>query len=349
MEISNTQFLDNSLQSWITALIIVVIVTVILVLAKRLILSRLKVDELAPIHISHLVFRLANRTHFLFLLVVALNIGTMQLSLPDNLSSGLQTTSLIIFFVQVGFWGIAVINYYVSRYVQQRAEDDAGGATTVSALGMVTKGVLWVLVSLLILENLGVEVVTLIAGLGISGIAVALAVQNILGDLFASFSIVMDQPIVIGDRITIDEHIGTVEHIGLKSTRIRSINGEELVFSNSDLLNSRIRNFKRMERRRTLFLIGVTYQTPTNKIKKIPGLIQEIIEAQELATFDRSHFKGYGDFSLNFEIAYYVESPDYKTYMDVQQAVNLAIFERFHQEEIEFAYPTQTLFLQKES
>ena len=340
---------NNTPGDWLAALLVTVVILVVALIVKRVIISRIKIDEGEPVTVVQLFVRLINRTHFLFLLAVGLYFGTLQLTVPEALSAGLRSGYLMIIFIQVGLWGLAVINFLVARYIQQRAEEDASGATTIAAVGMVAKGVLWVLVVLLILENLGVEVTTLIAGLGISGIAVALAVQNILGDLFASFSIVMDQPIVIGDTINIDEHIGTVEYIGLKSTRIRSINGEQLIFSNNDLLNSRIRNFKRMDRRRTLFLIGVTYQTSHEKLVKIPGLIEEIIENQDLATFDRSHFRGYGDFSLNFETAYYVESPDYKTYMDVQQAVNLAIHDRFQQEEIDFAYPTQTLFLQKES
>ncbi len=340
---------ENDPGEWLAALLVAAMVLVGALVVKRVVINRFKVDDGETIKIKQLFVRLINRTHFLFLFAVGLYFGALRLTFPDPLIAVLKRGFLVIILLQLGFWGLAVINFLVARYIQQRAEEDASGATTIAALGMVGKGVLWVLVALLILENLGVEVTTLIAGLGISGIAVALAVQSILGDLFASFSIVMDRPIVIGDTIIIDEYIGTVEYIGLKSTRIRSINGEQLIFSNNDLLNSRIRNFKRMDRRRTLFLIGVTYQTSHEKLERIPGLIQEIIERQDLATFDRSHFKGYGDFSLNFETAYYIESPDYKTYMDVQQAVNLAIHARFQQEGIDFAYPTQTLFLEKES
>jgi len=201
---------------------------------------------------------------------------------------------------------------------------------------------------LLALDNMGVDITALIAGLGIGGIAVALALQNVLGDLFASLSIVLDKPFVIGDFIIVDDLLGTVERIGLKTTRVRSLYGEQLVFSNSDLLNSRIRNYKRMFERRILFSIGVTYQTPHEKLATIPGIIREVIESQEQVRFDRAHFKEYGDSALKFEIVYYVLVPDYNTHMDIQQAINLAIVRRFEEEKIEFAFPTQTLYLKPE-
>jgi len=181
-----------------------------------------------------------------------------------------------------------------------------------------------------------------VAGLGVGGIAVALALQNILGDVFASMSILLDKPFVTGDFITVDELMGTVEHVGLKTTRLRSLSGEQLVFANSDLLKSRIRNYQRMEERRVAFAVRLAYPTPAEKLAAIPAIVREIIDAQELARFGRSHFKSFGTFSLDFENVYYVKSPDYDTYMDVQQAINLAICRRFQEEGIEFAHPAQT-------
>jgi small-conductance mechanosensitive channel len=172
-----------------------------------------------------------------------------------------------------------------------------------------------------------------------------MALQNILGDIFASLSILLDKPFVIGDFIIVETHMGTVEYIGLKTTRIRSLSGEQLVFSNSDLLKSRVRNYKRMAERRVVFSIGVVYQTDYDALKKIPNLIRQIIEDQDLVRFDRSHFQGYEEFSLNFETVYYVLSPDYNLYMDVQQAINLEIFRQFEALNIHFAYPTRTVFL----
>jgi small-conductance mechanosensitive channel len=233
-------------------------------------------------------------------------------------------------------------------FKRERLETDPASVTTVSALGFVGKLVLWLVILLLALDNLGVDITGLIAGLGIGGIAIALAVQNILGDLFASLSIVLDKPFVIGDFIIVDNYLGTMEYIGLKTTRLKSLSGEQLVFSNSDLLTSGIRNFKRMYERRVVFTIEVVYQTPVEKLAAIPKMIREIIEKQEHTRFDRAHFKEYGPSSLDYEIVYYVRKPEYNVYMDIQQAINLEIFRRFEQEGIEFAYPTQTLFIQKE-
>ena len=169
--------------------------------------------------------------------------------------------------------------------------------------------------------------------------------QNIISDLFASLSIVLDRPFVLGDFLVIDDYYGNVEKVGLKTTRVRSLSGEQLVFANNDLLNSRIRNYGQMVERRIVFSVGVTYQTSPETLERIPAMIEEIIVAQESARFDRSHFKQYGAFSLDFETVYYVESSDYRLYMDIQQAVNLELFRRFNAAGIEFAYPTPTLFV----
>jgi len=187
-----------------------------------------------------------------------------------------------------------------------------------------------------------------VASLGIGGIAVALALQNILGDLFASLSITFDKPFVIGDFIVVDDFEGDVEDIGLKSTRVRSLSGEELIFSNTDLLNSRIRNYKRLEKRRISFIIGVIYGTPVEKLKKIPSIIEDIITPIENADFERAHLKTLGDYSLDYSVVYYVLQQEYATYMDIQQVINLEIYQRFEEEGIEFAYPTQTIMLESE-
>jgi small-conductance mechanosensitive channel len=202
-------------------------------------------------------------------------------------------------------------------------------------------------VVLFALDNVGIKVTALVAGLGVGGIAIALAVQNILGDLFASLSIVLDKPFVVGDFVILGEFMGNVEHVGLKTTRVRSLSGEQIVFSNNDLLSSRLRNFGRLRERRALFTLGVTYQTPREKLQKIPGMIKQAIESIEKTRFDRSHFKSYGAFSLDFETVYYVLGADYALYMDIQQKINLQIHEMFENEGIEFAYPTQTVFVEK--
>ena len=208
------------------------------------------------------------------------------------------------------------------------------------------KSVLWVVLVILTIDNLGFDPTTIIAGLGVGGIAVALALQNVLGDLIASLSIILDKPFEVGDFIVIDGMNGDVEHIGLKTTRLRSLSGEQLVLSNNDLLQSRIKNYKRMNNRRILFSLGVVYETSYEDLVKIPGLIKEIIDTEPKARFTRAHFSSYGDFALNYDIVYFVLTPLFDDYMDIQQNVNLEIFKRFSEEGIEFAYPTRKVFLE---
>jgi small-conductance mechanosensitive channel len=213
-------------------------------------------------------------------------------------------------------------------------------------LALAARVGLWALVLLVALDNLGVNITALVAGLGVGGVAVALATQNILGDLFASVSILLDKPFVPGDFVVVGDFMGTVEQIGIKTTRVRSLGGEQIVFANNDLLQSRLRNYKRMGERRALFRVGVTYQTPVDKVVAIPEMLRTIVQNQTGTRFDRAHFASYGDFALTFEVVYYVLSPDYNRFMDVQQAINLDVFRTFHGQAIEFAYPTQTLLLQ---
>ena len=199
------------------------------------------------------------------------------------------------------------------------------------------------------MDNLGFDISAVIAGLGIGGIAIALAAQAILGDLFSYFVIFFDRPFEVGDFIVVGDKVGTVEYTGIKTTRIRALSGEQMVFSNTDLTNSRIHNFKKMERRRVVFSLGVIYQTTADQLEEIPKIVRGIIEKQNDTTFDRGHFKSYGDFSLNFEFVYFVIGSDYVKYMDTQQAINMEIYRTFEQKGIEFAYPTQTLFVSKEN
>lgn len=205
--------------------------------------------------------------------------------------------------------------------------------------------VVWLLGSIFFLGNLGFDISAVVAGLGVSGIAVAIAAQGILGDLFNYFVILFDKPFELGDFIIFDDKMGSVEKIGIKTTRIRAISGEQLVVANSALTGSKIHNYKRMERRRVVFKVGITYETDRRLLGEIPEMIREIIQGQEHAAFDRSHFASFGDYALIFETVYYVETADYLTYMNIQQGINLALAERFAEKGIEFAYPTQVLHL----
>jgi small-conductance mechanosensitive channel len=285
------------------------------------------------------------KTKWIFMIFVAIWLGSDWLIVPASIRGILDGGLIFFLIIQAAIWGTTIIGEVVSHSVRSQVEGESTQIATTTALTFVGKLLLWSVALLLFLENIGFDVSALIAGLGVGGIAVALAAQSILGDLFASLSILFDKPFVVGDFIIVDDLLGTVEKVGLKSTRVRSLFGEQLVFSNNDLLASRIKNYKRMEERRIVFTLGVTYQTSAEKLESIPGMIKETIDRQEQVRFDRSHFKGYGDFALLFETVYWVTEPDYNLYMDIQQKINLELFFRFEAEGIEFAYPTQTIHL----
>lgn len=291
--------------------------------------------------------KMLGATHNWFLLLVSAYFALLVPDLRPDYQAGARSVAIIALLVQAALWGVVLLEYRLERYINRQMETDPAAATTVSMLSFVGKLVLWTVVLLLALENAGVDVTALVAGLGVGGIAIALASQNILGDLFSALSIVLDKPFVLGDFVIVGDLMGTVEKIGLKTTRLRSLSGEQLVFSNADLLQSRIRNFKQMYERRVVFSIGVTYQTSAEQLEEIPGLIRGIVESQADVRFDRSHFKEYGDSALVFETVYFVRSPDYNRYMDIHQAVNFALYRLFASKSIEFAYPTQTVHLER--
>ena len=268
------------------------------------------------------------------------------MKIPAKTADTLNIVVIVTALIQMALWALVGLQVAIEEYRKQQLAKDPASVTTLNILNFIGKILIWSIVFLLILDNLGVNITALVAGLGVGGIAVALALQTILGDLFASLSIVLDKPFVVGDFLIVADLMGAVEYVGLKTTRLRSLSGEQLVFSNSDLLNSRIRNYGRMFERRVVFKIGVTYQTPRETLIKIPIIIREAIEQQDMTRFDRSHFMEYGNSALVFESVYYVLGSDYNIYMDIQQAINLRIHERFEEEDIEFAYPTQTLFIQ---
>lgn len=293
------------------------------------------------------ILEAVKRTKWLFLLIMAFYFGGLALDLAPKTQKIVENTFIIALLIQVGLWAGGAFRVSMDKYREQQLDKDPASVTTLSLVNFIGRLVIWSVVLLLMLDNLGFNITALVAGLGVGGIAVALAVQTILGDLFASLSIVLDKPFVVGDFLIVGDLLGSVEYVGLKTTRLRSLSGEQLVFSNSDLLSSRIRNFGRMYERRVPFDIGVIYQTSRDQLAMIPEIIREAVEKQDKTRFDRSHFKSYGDFSLVFESVYFVQSPDYNEYMDIQQAINLHIHARFEEEGIEFAYPTQMLYVQK--
>lgn len=346
--LTTTDLFGNTPQAWLIAIAIGTATYLGLATLLRFVVRRLAaLSERTSIRWDDLLVTVLGRTKAFFLLTVAVLAGTAALTLPGQVTIGLQTAGVLSFLIQAGIWGSTAVTSVLVGYQTTRMETDRGAATMVGALTFLVKVLLWSVVLLLALDNLGIDVTALVAGLGVGGIAVALAAQNILGDLFASLAIVLDKPFVLQDFIIVGDYLGTVEHIGLKTTRLRSLSGEHLVFSNADLLASRIRNYSRMVERRVAFKILVTYETPRHQLERIPSIIRQAIEAQPTTRFDRSHFVGYGEYGLEFESVYYVLSPDYNVYMDIHQAINLAIHERFEEDEIRFALPVQRLYVER--
>jgi small-conductance mechanosensitive channel len=350
LEMLNYELLGNSVVAWVSSFVLFLAVWAALGTLRRIVRKRLlgSVDHTAAPALQ-VARHVAGQTAGWFLLLMSLYAGS-RLLVPGPWTEGLiPRVATIGLVIQLGLWATAALTMFLTL---RRAHQLAADPSTVAAIdlvGFLVRLVVWAAVLLVLLDNLGVNVTTLIAGLGVGGIAVALAAQNVLGDLFSSLSIVLDKPFVVGDFIVVGDFLGSVEHVGLKTTRLRSLSGEQLVFSNSDLLNSRVRNYGRMFERRIVSAVRVTYRTPTSKVAHIPAMIREIVEGQEKVRFDRAHFQAFGEFALLFEFVYYVLTPDYNLYMDVQQRINLSLFERFAAEGIEFAYPTQTVLVSRDA
>ncbi len=346
----NLELTGKPIEMWLLAIAVAVVGFLLLKLAVRLIGHRLgSVAKSTNTWVDDAIVAVIAKTQWWLLAVLALYAGSLFTELSARVTDLFSRVLVIALLVQLGIWANTALKFTLEIYRQKQLKKDPAGVTALNAIGMFATGLLWLAVLLLTLDNLGYNVTALIAGLGVGGIAVALAVQNILGDLFASLSILIDKPFVVGDFLIIDDYMGSVEHVGLKTTRIRSLSGEQLVFSNSDLLQSRLRNYGRMYERRVAFTIGVTYETSRENLKKIPGILKQAIENQQNTRFDRAHFAKYGEYALNFETVYYVLAADYNLYMDIQQAINLYLHEQFEALAIDFAYPTQVLHLRGEA
>lgn len=332
MSILNYLIFNIRILDWLIALGVFVIAYGILQAARQIALNRIK-------HLSQRVknpwngfaYREVSQTRPFFILALSFYVASLILPLqpiPHELIKLLMEAALLL---QVAIWGTILINFLINERAQSQPDFDPAAATTMNALSLIARLALWTIILLIMLENIpGIQITSLIASLGITGIAVALAVQRILSDLLASLTIALDKPFMLGDFITVDQFQGTVESIGLRSTRLRSLDGEQLIFSNSDLLNSRIHNFKRMTRRRVQFPLQVNLKTPVEKLAGVPGIIQNSISGLDGVTFHRAHFKEIGTSSYLFEVVYYVEFPEYTLYMDKQQAINLRLLEQFH-------------------
>jgi len=302
-----------------------------------------------PGPITQTAANLLRETGWFPLLVVAVAVAAVQLALSPMAMYGIRVAVIVAVSLQVVLWGRVAIDVLLDRMLYTRrlpdGKPDPSLLSAMVPLRFIVTLLLIAIVVLLALDNAGVNITAMVAGLGIGGIAIALAVQSILGDLFGAVSIVIDKPFVVGDFIIVGDKMGTVETIGLKTTRIKALSGEQLIFANSDLLSSRIQNFKRMTERRVQISFGVTYQTSTVDLRRIPAITKEAVEHNANTRFDRCHFKRFADSSLEFELVYIMTDPDMTLHMTTQQSVLLEVLERFNQEKIEFAYPTQTNYM----
>ena len=336
----DTRFLDNSILQWGIALLAFLVTFTILPFIRGYVrtLRKRYAATRHPIALE-IVSLFADRTSVWFLWALALWIAETLLVVPQRVDRVFDHAMLVLTALQVGMWAHAAVGYLLHH--RRGVSQDADLTGSLAIVNFVAGVAIWTLVLLLALDNLGVNITALVAGLGIGGIAVALAVQAVLGDLLASLSIALDKPFVVGDVLNIGGVTGRVEKIGISSTRLRSIDGEQVIVANADLLKSRIHNYGRMFERRVLFKCGVAYDTPREKLEKIPALVEEAVRQHDKTRFERSHFVAFGDFALQFETVYFVLDADYLRYANIQQAINLRLHEEFGRRGVQFALSTE--------
>ena len=336
----------NSALDWLLALGITVLALLVLLTARRAVRGyHNRLVATAQTELLEIPLQVLSRTTQLLLLAVSVYIGAQWLNTGPKTQQVLGSAITIALFWQAGIWTVAAASAWIDRKRQRSLAVDRAAVGSLGIIGFLINVVIWAMVLLLTLDNLGIDITALIAGLGIGGIAVALAVQNVLGDLFASLSITLDRPFVVGDFLILGDFLGSVEYIGIKSTRLRSLSGEQIIISNSDLLSSRVRNYGRMNERRIVFGTRITYETPLEQLEQVAGLIRQIIESQPDTRFDRSHFAKHTPDAIEYETVYYVLSADYNKYMDVQQTINVTLHRELQQRGIKFAYPTQRVYV----
>src|ERR1700733_741689 len=342
------QYLGNSVEAWTLAVVAFLLTFTVLPLVKTFIAARRRkwreAGRTHPLAVE-LTALLIARTSRVFLWMVALWFASTLLYIPARIDRIIHIVVVFGFWFQAGLWAMAAVRYAIER--RARAAGVATSAPvqsgSIDIIVFIAGLTIWTLAFLLALDNLGVQIKPLLTGLGIGGVAVALAVQSVLGDVLASMSIALDKPFAVGDSLAVDDIQGTVEHIGVKSTRLRSISGEQIILANADVLKARVRNYGRMRERRSAFRLNVTYDTPPEKLRAIPAAVRELIESQPQTRFDRCNFLAFGDWALQFETVYYVTVSDYKTYANLQQSINIAIVERFAALGVDIAFATHSL------
>ena len=344
--ISGRIYYGNSVADWLIAVVVAVGVWSALSVLRRLITARSK--KYAAAHRStpvRLIFYLLGYTKQLLFVAISVYAGQENLTFPPKLQHIVSNSVLTMILFQVGVWAGRSVRFYLEIKEMERGPDRVF-AGSLDIINFVARILIWSLVILVALDNFGVNITALLAGLGVGGVAVALALQNILGDLFASLSIALDKPFVVGDSLNIDTFTGAVEHIGIKTTRLRSESGEQIILSNADILKSRVRNYGRMAEQRVLTTLRVTYTTPGETLQGIPKVLEAIVRAQPNARFDRCHLKTLGESSLLFELSYFAQQPKLNPLLDLQQTVNYRILDEFRRLGVEFAYPTQCVVLE---
>jgi small-conductance mechanosensitive channel len=332
---------------WLIAGVIGVVVWAGLWILRDLIASRYKKYSTTknPTLIRLIGYLIGNTKQILFF-AVALDVAQESLTLPERVQRGVTNTVMILILIQIGLWAGRSVRFYLEMKELERGADRVFSGS-LDIVSFVARMLIWSLLILLGLSNLGVNITALLAGLGVGGVAVALALQNVLGDLFASLSIALDKPFVIGDSLTIDTFIGKVEHIGIKTTRLRSESGEQIILSNADILKSRVRNFGRLSQQRILATIRLGFDTPTDKLKALPQLLENVVREHPQARFERCHLKTLGESSFQFELSYFVQQPAANPMLDLQHAVNFRIIDELRRLGVEFAYPAQLVFLDR--
>jgi small-conductance mechanosensitive channel len=341
-ELWNTQFLWNPVGRWVLATFLFGVTFTLLPLLKGYISNRrrkwLESDHEVPTAIQVITLLVA-RTSKLFLFTLAVTLANTELEFPARIDRILQIAIVLTFWFQIGLWGMAAVRFAIDKRARRGGGLDPGLASSIDIIVFIAGLTIWAMAFLLALDNLGIEIKPLLAGLGIGGIAVALAVQTVLSDLLASMSIALDKPFAVGDALQVDDLNGTVEHIGVKSTRLRSLTGEQIIIANADILKARVRNNGRMRDRRAAFFVNVGYDTPTEKLKQIPPLVQDIVSKKEKTRFDRCHLLQMADWALRFEIVYFMTVSDYGVYADTQQAVILEILDGLKKLGVDVALP----------
>lgn len=320
-------------------------------LIRNISLSRLKaIAEKTATDLDDLLLNLIERVTGMEYYLVAFYVATRYLTRTTPFDKGLLAAILVVFTYRGIIIAQALITYWLNKLTAKRQLSPEARASVVNSTQVIMRTLVWIGAILFVMDNMGVNISAVLTGLGIGGVAVALAAQNILGDLFNFFVILLDKPFAVGDFIIGDGAVcGTVEKIGLKSAHIRNLSGEQLIVSNSTLLGMQVKNYARMERRRVVLTTTVVYQTPLEKLKAIPGIIEQAVKDLGDTTFDRCNLSNLGDFSIDFETVYYMEKPDYTLMMSAKERLLHTIMEKFGKEGIEFAYPTQTLFVQKQT